>query len=559
MSSRLRPATRISRATLLAAAFLAVASPELSAEALSFDGIQASATATKVIFATDYADYQGGNGAFDGANGGGRLYWRGAAGDGQYMHFNLSSLAGQLIIGPGYLTLQGANPNWGGDVGGSFVGLATGAWMAAGGGAVPGVTALVSPVSTTGSYANGSSVSWGLGGSVLQGLVDSPSTNLGLAVIGGSGSTLHFNGGMNPFLTLRTGTLSAASVAGVITVTGGDTWNAANYTFTAGGSYAAAATLTINASLTGGSAGDIVINGGQVVVNQPGGVDNAYWSVNSTRINAGGLLTINGHSHVKNLTLAGGELGASAINGQWGGWSIDGILLATGTAVSTMSAPRVSMDASTAVQVDAGSTLNFTGDIRLGAVTKTGPGILTFSAANIHSGGVALNAGTLSLKNDAALGTGALTVNGGKLVLNSLAGLHEGSLTVSSLDGTQANPRTATRLTTTMANTNAGWSDNQQWNYSGYVYVPTVSRWTFGECIDDAAWLKVDDTVVLNDGNWGNVSLGSIDLSVGWHRIDARFQNGGGGAGYAGTWGTGFGFGVDRQGRGDAAIANFTT
>ena len=559
MSSRLRPATRISRATLLAAAFLAVASPELSAEALSFDGIQASATATKVIFATDYADYQGGNGAFDGANGGGRLYWRGAAGDGQYMHFNLSSLAGQRIIGPGYLTLQGANANWGGDVGGSFVGLATGAWMAAGGGAVPGVTALVSPVSTTGSYANGSSVSWGLGGSVLQGLVDSPSTNLGLAVIGGSGSTLHFNGGMNPFLTLRTGTLSAASVAGVITVTGGDTWNAANYTFTAGGSYAAAATLTINASLTGGSAGDIVINGGQVVVNQPGGVDNAYWSVNSTRINAGGLLTINGHSHVKNLTLAGGELGASAINGQWGGWSIDGILLATGTAVSTMSAPRVSMDATTAVQVDAGSSLNFTGDIRLGAVTKTGNGILTLAAANIHSGGVALNAGTLSLKNDAALGTGALMVNGGKLVLNGLAGLHEGSLTVSSLDAAQANPRTATRLSTTMANTNAGWGDNQQWNYSGYVYVPTVSRWTFGECIDDAAWLKVDDTVVLNDGNWSNVSLGSIDLAVGWHRIDARFQNGGGGAGYAGGWGTGFGFGVDRQGRGDAAAANFTT
>jgi len=559
MSSRLRPATRISRATLLAAAFLAVASPELSAEALSFDGIQASATATKVIFATDYADYLGGQATFNSANGGGRLYWRGAAGDGQYMHFDLSSLAGQRIVGPGYLTLQRANPQWGGSIDGSFIGLANGAWSASGGTAVPGVTALVSPVSTTGSYSWGASVSWGLGGSVLQGLVDSPSTNLGLAVIGGSGSTLHFDGGMNPYLTLRTGTLSAANVAGVITVTGGDAWNAANYTFTAGDAYARGATLTINGTLTGGSAGDIVINGGQVVVNQPGGVDNAYWSVNSTRINAGGLLTINGHSHVKNVTLAGGELAASAINGQWGGWSIDGLLLATGATVSTMSAPRVSMDATTAVQVDAGSSLNFTGDIRLGAVTKTGPGILTLSAANIHSGGVALNAGTLSLKNDAALGTGALTVNGGKLVLNGLAGLHEGSLTVASLDTARANPRTATRLTTTMANTNAGWGDNQQWNYSGYVYVATPSRWTFGECIDDAAWLKVDDNVVLNDSTWWNVSLGSIDLSAGWHRIDARFMNGAGGAGYAGGWGTGFGFGVDRQGRGDAAAANFTT
>jgi autotransporter-associated beta strand protein len=536
-----------------------VASPELSAEALSFDGIQASATATKVIFATDYADYQGGNAAFNSANGGGRLYWRGAAGDGQYMHFNLSGLAGLSIVGPAYLTLQNANTTWGGGVGGSFVGLANAAWTAAGGSAVPGATALTSAVNATGSYSWGASVSWGLGGSVLQGLVDNPSTNLGLAVIGGSGSTMHFDGGMNPYLSFRTGTLSAASVAGVITVTGGEAWTPANYTFSAGDAYAAAATLTINASLTAGSAGDVIINGGQVIVNQPGGIDNAYWSVNSTRINAGGLLTINGHSHVKNLTLAGGELGASAVNGQWGGWSIDGLLLATGASVSTMSAPRVSMDATTAVQVDAGSSLNFTGTIGLGAVTKTGTGMLTLSGANSHSGGVVLNAGSLSLKNDAGLGTGTLTVNGGKLVLNGLAGLHEGRLTVSALDANQANPRTATRLTTTMANTNAGWGDNQQWNYSGYVYVATPSRWTFGECIDDAAWLKVDDTVVLNDSTWWNVSLGSIDLSAGWHRIDARFMNGAGGAGYAGGWGTGFGFGVDRQGRGDAAAANFTT
>ncbi len=559
MTSRLGLCARISRATLVAAAFLAVASPELSADTLSFDGIQVTDAATKVIFATDYAEYMGSNATFSGGNGGGRLYWRGAAGDGQYMHFDLSSLAGQRIVGPGYLTLQAASAYWGGGVGGSYVGTANAAWTAAGGVAVPGATSLTSAANATGSYVSGSSVSWGLGGSVLQGLVDNPSTNLGLAVIGGSGSTLHFDGGMNPYLTLRTGTLSAANVAGVITVTGGEAWNAANYTFTAGDAYARGATLTINGSLSAGSAGDIVINGGQVVVNQPGGVDNAYWTVNSTRINAGGLLTINGHSHVKNLTLAGGELGASAINGQWGGWSIDGVLQATGATVSTMSAPRVSMDNTAAVQVDAGSTLNFTGTIGLGTVTKTGNGILTLAAANAHSGGVALNAGTLSLKNDAALGTGALSMNGGKLVLNGLAGLHEGSLTVASLDTARANPRTATRLTTTMANTNAGWGDNQQWNYSGYVYVATPSRWTFGECIDDAAWLKVDDTVVLNDSTWWNVSLGSIDLSAGWHRIDARFMNGAGGAGYAGGWGTGFGFGVDRQGRGDAAAANFTT
>ena len=548
----------LSRATLMAAALLGAG---LSAETLSFDGIQASATASRLIYATDYADYMGGVSTFSGGNGGGRLYWRGASGDGQYMHFDLTSLAGQQVVGPAYLTLQDANTTWGGGVGGSFIALANGAWTASGGAAVPGATAATSAVNATGSYVGGSSVSWGLGGSVLQGLVDNPGTNLGLAVIGGSGSTMHFNGGMSPYLSFRTGTLSAANVAGVITVTGGDAWNTANYSFSAGGAYAAAATLTINGALTGGAAGAIVINGGQVVVNQPGGVDNAYWAVDSTRINRDGLLTINGHSHVKNLTLAGGELGASAINGQWGGWSIDGLLWATDNAVSTLSATRVNMDATSAVQVDAGSTLNLTGSVQLGTITKTGNGVLTLAGANTMAGGVVHNAGTLRLKNDAALGSGTLTLNGAPLVLTALPGLHEGSLTVSSLDANQANPRTATRLTTTMANTSSGWGNTQQWNYSGYVYVPTASRWTFAECIDDAAWLKVDDALVLNDGSWNNVSLGSIDLTAGWHRIDARFMNGYGGAGYsgAGIWATGFGFGVDRQGRGDAAAANFTT
>jgi autotransporter-associated beta strand protein len=546
----------LSRSTLLAAAALGTS---LSAETLSFDGIQVGAAATQVIYATDYADYMGGVSTFSSGNGGGRLYWRGAAGDGQYMHFNLSGLTGQRIVGPAFLTLQDANTTWGGGVGGSYVALANTAWTASGGSAVPGATAISSAVNATGSYPNGSAVSWGFGGSVLQGLVDNPSTNLGLAVIGGSGSTMHFNGGMNPYLTVRTGTLSAANVTGVITVTGGNTWNTSNYSFSAGDAMANGATLTITGGLSGGSSGDIVINGGQVFVNQPGGLDNAYWSVNSTRINQGGLLTINGHSHVNSLTLAGGELGASAVNGQWGGWSIDGLLLATGATTSTISAQRLNMDATTAVQVDAGSTLNLTGTIRQGAITKTGNGMLVLSGVNSISGGVALNAGALSLKNDAALGASTATMSGGKLVLNGLPGLHEGSLSVFSLDPNQANPRTATRLTTTMANTNVGWSDNQQWNYSGYVYVPTASRWTFGECIDDAAWLKVDDTVVLNDSTWWNVSLGSIDLSAGWHRIDARFMNGWGGAGYAGGWGTGFGFGVDRQGRGSATAANFTT
>src|SRR6201999_2189406 len=46
---------------------------------------------------------------------------------------------------------------------------------------------------------------------------------------------------------------------------------------------------------------------------------------------------------------------------------------------------------------------------------KAGSGTLTLSGANTYSGGTSVNAGTLSIGNDSALGSGALTFNGGTL------------------------------------------------------------------------------------------------------------------------------------------------
>src|SRR5207253_1538524 len=59
--------------------------------------------------------------------------------------------------------------------------------------------------------------------------------------------------------------------------------------------------------------------------------------------------------------------------------------------------------------------LDITGVVSNGAIIKNGPGTLRLSAANTYVGGTTLNAGTILIGNDAALGTGLLTGNGGTL------------------------------------------------------------------------------------------------------------------------------------------------
>lgn len=377
-------------------------------EIMSFDGYAASNTTTYVIGATDWADYLGGDASFSTANSGGRLYWRSGAGagDGQYMHFDLSSLSGKTVVAPAYVTLQNGNATWGGEVDGSVVATANGGWTAGGGQSVPGATSVASAANASGSYGSGSSVSWGVGSTPLQGLIDTPASYNGLAVIGGSGSHLHFNGPMSPYLTVKTGTLSGGSQSGVITVSGGGAWNAANYSFVAGDSYSAAASLRISGNLVAsGTAGNITINGANVLVNQPGGAYNYYWAVDSTRINAGGTLTANGHTHIHNLTLAGGELGGTSVDGTFGGWSFDDATTVTGGVTSTISARQVNLDNGN-ITVSSGSTLSFSGSIRSGSITKYGTGTMTLSGANGYGGVTDVQVGTLVAANSTALGSG---------------------------------------------------------------------------------------------------------------------------------------------------------
>ncbi|MBN8456981.1 MAG: autotransporter-associated beta strand repeat-containing protein [Verrucomicrobia bacterium] len=459
-------------------------SSALHAEDLTFSG-----TGTVRLLATDWADYIGGSGTFNGGvNAGGRLYWRESAGDGQYMHFNLARLSGLTVSSSAAVTLQNAEAYWGGSVSNSFIATANGAWSTASGTGIPGATAIGDSSSPAGPFNTGDSATWSIGGSAFQSYVDNASAFNGLAIIGGSGSTLHFNAPLNPYLEVQTN----AAMSGVVTVAGGGAWNASNYAFTNG-------VLTINNVLADGSSGGgaVTINSlGTVFVNGNSG-DNRYWATDSTTVNAGGVLVIQGHSHLHKLTLAGGELGGIRPNGTWGGWTFDDATTVTGGVTSTLSAQQINLDGNGTFNVDYGSTLNMTGSIRSGSLTKNGSGTMVLAGSNGSSGGTTINGGTLiatkSVQDDGihTLGSGTLTINAG------------GTL-----------------------RTTRNWSTSSEWNGTtvGAITVNQGGTWSVeavGQTIKNGLYLNGGAiTGTVSHGDWGALHLKS-DITAGGNAVSS--------------------------------------
>ncbi len=97
------------------------------------------------------------------------------------------------------------------------------------------------------------------------------------------------------------------------------------------------------------------------------------------------------------------------------------------------------------------------------------------------------------------------------------------------------------------AATTAGWGASTTYVYWGQMYLDG-STYRFAESIDDAVYLKVDGTVLLNDATWNATTVGSITREAGWYDFELRLFNGSGGAGPANqdSWGTpGYGFGFN--------------
>jgi autotransporter-associated beta strand protein len=261
-----------------------------------------------------------------------------------------------------------------------------------------------------------------------------------------------------------------------------------------------------------------------------------------------------------------------------------------------------------------------------GGLTKTGSGTLTLGTTNTYTGTTTINAGTLALGvADALLADAEVSVNGGIYNLNGFTvtngsitissgsitngelisasftkntsgelildaaltsdepviinagtvrvteiqpGLYEGSV-AGSFNTTTPNPKTAIEPTTRMANTSSGWTDNTTFIYSGYIWNhdSTNVTWTFAENFDDNVRLVIDGNILIVNGtDWSTPTKANYTLTPGRHLFEARFGQGGGGAGPVDGNGatslswwttTSIGFGYDPQGRNSEDIANY--
>lgn len=182
-----------------------------------------------------------------------------------------------------------------------------------------------------------------------------------------------------------------------------------------------------------------------------------------------------------------------------------------------------------------------------GVLAQSGTGTTVVTGANSHTGGTRVEAGTLKVGSATALGTGTVTMNGGTLAFGGADGLLRTSIAGSSLSTAAVSGGVFTSDLSPLHNNSGNVvPGNTTYAYTGKIYL-TAGQWSFGENFDDAAYVKVAGSVLVNNASWNTPTAGSITIaSAGWYDVDVRVWQGGGGVGgvAANGWGNGLGIGV---------------
>ncbi|WP_313670916.1 autotransporter-associated beta strand repeat-containing protein [Sandarakinorhabdus sp.] len=279
--------------------------------------------------------------------------------------------------------------------------------------------------------------------------------NVGNAVVLGTNANLIVDSQAFNF------TLSGAvGGVGALTKVGSGNLNLTNANGYSGGTLLNAGSISVftNTSLGGGS---LIMQDGTSLIAGANALSLANAAVlngNSTVNTNGFVLTMSGIlSGSGTLVKAGtGPLILSGTNSYSGGTSLNtgaivianNSALGTGTVTMADSTALVSALANTVIGnniVTLGNgtlntlTNNFTinGIISgAGSITKVGTGNLFLNGANSYAGGTALNAGTITVGNNAALGTGTLTMADVTFLVAGVDGLNVGNAVVTLGNGT---------------------------------------------------------------------------------------------------------------------------
>ena len=76
------------------------------------------------------------------------------------------------------------------------------------------------------------------------------------------------------------------------------------------------------------------------------------------------------------------------------------------------------------------------------------------------------------------------------------------------------------------------WGGNTTFGYVGQMYMTGGTTYWFGKYVDDSGDVTVDGTQIMKDDTWNGFITASFTPAVsGWHDVEFRFGNGGGGAG----------------------------
>jgi MYXO-CTERM domain-containing protein len=248
-----------------------------------------------------------------------------------------------------------------------------------------------------------------------------------------SGSTLNVTGNIVPTL--------GASNTGGITLTGSGMMILAGYNSYTGDTIINGGTLVLATKWSTLGASNLTINGGgSVYVAQQDGLWAGAANTKTLTVAAGGLLTIGPQPNdLGPVVLTGGTLAGNGDPG-YGSYWFNGMVSATGSAVSTLSSLGMTLVGTQTFFVDSGSTLNVTGSFvptdanNTGGIVKTGSGTMILANANGYVGGTLLQSGVLQVAstNGVGVSSGTVTVNGGTLDLESQYGSLGGNLNINS-------------------------------------------------------------------------------------------------------------------------------